>query len=68
MEGTIKIALVGAGMFGGEVRAHAYAYLQRKGISPHLSRQRGAGDSAIWPRRTNNCGPESCRGRGSRGV
>src|SRR5882672_6668261 len=38
MEGTIKIALVGAGMFGGDVHARAYADLQRAGISPQLGR------------------------------
>jgi len=36
--GTIKIALVGAGMFGGDVHARAYADLQRAGISPQLGR------------------------------
>jgi predicted dehydrogenase len=38
MEGVIKIALVGAGMFGGDVHARAYADLQRAGISPQLGR------------------------------
>jgi predicted dehydrogenase len=38
MAGTIKIALVGAGMFGGDVHARAYADLQRAGISPQLGR------------------------------
>jgi predicted dehydrogenase len=38
MEGTIKIALVGAGMFGGDVHARAYADLQRSGISGQLGR------------------------------
>src|SRR5689334_9228021 len=38
MEGTIKIALIGAGMFGGDVHARAYADLQRAGISPQLGR------------------------------
>ena len=38
MDGTIKIALVGTGMFGGDVHARAYADLQRAGISPHLGR------------------------------
>jgi predicted dehydrogenase len=38
MDGTIKIALVGAGMFGGDVHARAYADLQRAGISPQLGR------------------------------
>src|SRR5437867_6532783 len=38
MEGTTKIALVGAGMFGGDVHARAYADLQRAGISPQLGR------------------------------
>ena len=38
MEGIIKIALVGAGMFGGDVHARAYAELQRTGISPQLGR------------------------------
>ncbi len=35
---TIKIALVGGGMFGGDVHARAYADLQRVGISPQLGR------------------------------
>src|SRR5437764_2762143 len=38
MESTIKIALIGAGMFGGDVHARAYADLQRSGISPQLGR------------------------------
>src|SRR5215468_6138833 len=38
MEPVLKIALVGAGMFGGDVHAHAYADLQRAGISPQLGR------------------------------
>jgi predicted dehydrogenase len=38
MPGTIKIALVGAGMFGGDVHARAYADLQHAGISPQLGR------------------------------
>lgn len=38
MEGTIKIALVGAGMFGGDVHARAYADLQRAGIAAQLGR------------------------------
>ena len=38
MERTLKIALVGAGMFGGDVHARAYADLQRAGISPQLGR------------------------------
>jgi predicted dehydrogenase len=38
MDGTIKLALVGAGMFGGDVHARAYADLQRAGISPQLGR------------------------------
>jgi predicted dehydrogenase len=38
MDNTIKIALVGAGMFGGDVHARAYADLQRAGISPQLGR------------------------------
>lgn len=38
MERTIKLALVGAGMFGGDVHARAYADLQRAGISPQLGR------------------------------
>ena len=35
---TIKIALVGAGMFGGDVHLRAYADLQRFGIAGQLSR------------------------------
>ena len=38
MDGTIKIALVGTGMFGGDVHARAYADLQRAGIAPQLGR------------------------------
>ncbi len=38
MDKTIKIALVGAGMFGGDVHARAYADLQRAGISSQLGR------------------------------
>ena len=38
MDGTIKIALVGAGMFGGDVHLRAYADLQRAGLSPQLGR------------------------------
>lgn len=38
METTIKIALVGAGMFGGDVHARAYADLQRFGIAGQLAR------------------------------
>jgi predicted dehydrogenase len=34
----IKIGLVGAGMFGGDVHLRTYAELQRSGISPHLGR------------------------------
>ena len=34
----IKIALIGAGMFGGEVHAKAYADLQRAGIGSQLGR------------------------------
>jgi len=35
---TIKIGLIGAGMFGGDVHLRAYADLQRCGISPQLGR------------------------------
>ena len=38
MQRKIKIALVGAGMFGGDVHARAYTDLQRSGISPQLGR------------------------------
>ena len=38
MEGRIKIALIGAGMFGGDVHLRAYADLQRAGLAPHLGR------------------------------
>jgi predicted dehydrogenase len=38
MENTIKIALVGAGMFGGDVHARAYADLQLHGIAGQLAR------------------------------
>lgn len=38
MERTIKLALVGAGMFGGDVHLRAYADLQRFGIAGQLTR------------------------------
>ena len=38
MEHSIQIALVGVGMFGGDVHARAYADLQRAGISPQIGR------------------------------
>ncbi len=38
MDGTIKIALVGAGMFGGDVHLRAYADLQNNGIAGQLAR------------------------------
>ncbi len=38
MENTIKLALVGTGMFGGDVHLRAYADLQRAGISSQLGR------------------------------
>jgi len=38
MERTIKIALVGAGMFGGDVHLRAYADLQRFGMAGQLAR------------------------------
>ncbi|MCH2663777.1 Gfo/Idh/MocA family oxidoreductase [bacterium] len=38
MEGKIKVALVGAGMFGGDVHARAYADLQKSGIAGLLAR------------------------------
>ncbi|MDB6057092.1 MAG: putative dehydrogenase [Verrucomicrobiales bacterium] len=38
MEGRVKIALVGAGMFGGDVHMRAYADLQRFGIASQLAR------------------------------
>ena len=38
MERRIKIGLVGAGMFGGDVHLRTYADLQRSGISPWLGR------------------------------
>jgi len=38
MEQTIKIALIGAGMFGGDVHARTYADLQKAGISGMLGR------------------------------
>ncbi len=38
MQGRVKIALIGAGMFGGDVHLRAYADLQRSGLAPHLAR------------------------------
>jgi predicted dehydrogenase len=35
---TMKIALVGAGMFGGDVHLRAYADLQRSGLAGFLGR------------------------------
>lgn len=35
---TVRIALVGVGMFGGDVHLRAYADLQRSGIAPFLGR------------------------------
>src|SRR5690348_3513201 len=35
---TIKIALLGAGMFGGDVHLRAFADLQRSGLAPFLGR------------------------------
>ena len=38
MDAAVNIALVGAGMFGGDVHLRTYADLQRAGISPKLGR------------------------------
>lgn len=38
MEPTLKIALVGAGMFGGDVHLRAYADMQRFGVGGQLAR------------------------------
>jgi predicted dehydrogenase len=38
MDGKIKIALIGAGMFGGDVHLRAYADVQRCGLAPQLGR------------------------------
>ncbi len=38
MQGRVKIALIGAGMFGGDVHLRAYADLQRAGLAPMLGR------------------------------
>jgi len=38
MQGTIKLALIGAGMFGADVHLRAYADLQRSGVAPQLGR------------------------------
>src|SRR3954469_17900657 len=35
---SMKIALVGAGMFGGDVHLRAFADLQRSGLAPFLGR------------------------------
>lgn len=35
---TMKLALVGAGMFGGDVHLRAYADVQRSGLAPYLGR------------------------------
>src|SRR5690349_6709372 len=37
-ERSIKIGLVGAGMFGGDVHLRAFADLQRSGLAPYLGR------------------------------
>ena len=38
MDRKLRIGLVGAGMFGGNVHLRAYAELQRAGIAPYLGR------------------------------
>ncbi len=38
MEQRIKIALIGAGMFGGDVHLRTYANLQSSGLAPQLGR------------------------------
>ena len=38
MDGKVTVALVGAGMFGGDVHLRAYADLQRAGLSANLGR------------------------------
>jgi predicted dehydrogenase len=38
MEGIVKLALIGAGMFGADVHLRAYADLQRSGLAPQLGR------------------------------
>jgi predicted dehydrogenase len=38
MEGRVKIALIGAGMFGGDVHLRAYADLHRAGLAAQLGR------------------------------
>jgi predicted dehydrogenase len=38
MTGSIRIALIGAGMFGSDVHLRTYANLQRAGIGPQLGR------------------------------
>jgi predicted dehydrogenase len=38
VEGIIKLALIGAGMFGADVHLRAYADLQRSGLAPQLGR------------------------------
>src|SRR5438093_12043934 len=35
---VMKVALVGAGMFGGDVHLRAYADVQRSGLAPYLGR------------------------------
>ena len=38
MDKTLKIALVGAGMFGGDVHLRSYCQLERSGLAPWLGR------------------------------
>lgn len=38
MEGRVKLALIGAGMFGADVHLRAYAGFQRAGLAPQLGR------------------------------
>ena len=38
MARTLKIGLVGAGMFGGDVHLRTYAQLQQHGLAPYLGR------------------------------
>ena len=49
-ERTVKIALVGAGMFGGDVHLRAYADVQRSGLAPYVGRLGHANTSSVQPR------------------
>lgn len=69
MDKTLKIALVGAGMFGGDVHLRSYCQFERSGLLPWLGRlgldpmARKLGDIAIEFVALGTRTPESCKQR-----